>query len=77
MLWVPPGLAHGFQTLIDDCLVLYKTTTEYSPAHESGVRWSDPSLAIPWPESRVIMSDRDEDLPLMRDAVPTLAAIIE
>ena len=77
MLWVPPGMAHGFQTLVDDCLVAYKTTTEYSPAHEGGIRWNDPTLAIPWPEGRAIMSSRDEALPLMHDAVAALAASIE
>jgi dTDP-4-dehydrorhamnose 3,5-epimerase len=62
-VWVPAGLAHGFQTLVDDCLVLYKTTAEYSPAHEIGIRWDDPDLAIPWPVRPPILSPRDASLP--------------
>jgi len=62
-VWVPAGLAHGFQTLVDDCLVLYKTTAEYSPAHEVGIRWDNPDLAIPWPVRPPILSPRDASLP--------------
>lgn len=67
-LWVPAGLAHGFQTLTDDCLVLYKTTAEYSPAHEAGIRWDDPDLAIPWPVRPPIVSARDAALPKASEA---------
>jgi len=63
MLWVPAGLAHGFQTLVDDCLVTYKTTAEYRPDHEGGVRWDDPDLAIGWPVHPAILSPRDAALP--------------
>lgn len=59
MLWVPAGLAHGFQTLVDDCLVAYKTTAEYSPAHEAGIRWDDPALGIAWPVQPAILTPRD------------------
>ena len=67
-LWVPAGLAHGFQTLVDDCLVLYKTTVEYSPADEAGLQWDDPDLAIPWPVRPPVISARDAALPRMSDA---------
>lgn len=63
MVWVPAGLAHGFQTLVDDCLVLYKTTAEYSPGHEAGIRWDDPDLGISWPVRPAILSPRDAALP--------------
>ena len=65
MLWVPAGLAHGFQTLVDDCLVTYKTTAEYDPGHEGGIRWDDPDLAIGWPVRPAILSPRDAALPLL------------
>lgn len=64
MVWVPRGLAHGFQTLVDDCLVLYKTTAEYSPAHELGIRWDDPTLGIVWAVTPAVVSQRDAALPL-------------
>lgn len=49
MLWVPPGLAHGFLTLSDTADFLYKCAGLYSPADEKAVRWDDPALGIAWP----------------------------
>ncbi|HEY1261605.1 MAG TPA: dTDP-4-dehydrorhamnose 3,5-epimerase [Stellaceae bacterium] len=67
--WVPPGFAHGYCTLEDDTEVLYKVTDYYSPAHERGIAWDDPRLAIPWPvpATAVIVSDRDRGLPRLAD----------
>ena len=64
MLYVPEGLAHGFQTLEDDTEVFYQVTQFYTPGAERGVRWDDPVLGIRWPavESRVI-SPRDLSWP--------------
>src|ERR1700722_20356410 len=47
--YIPVGLAHGFQTLTDDCEVLYQMGDEYVPDAARGVRWDDPALAIEWP----------------------------
>lgn len=52
-LWVPPGFAHGFVVLSDCADFLYKTTDYYAPAHERGLRWNDPTLAIDWPDCGV------------------------
>jgi dTDP-4-dehydrorhamnose 3,5-epimerase len=49
MLYAPPGLAHGFQTLADDTEVLYMIGAPYVPDAATGVRWDDPLLAIDWP----------------------------
>lgn len=49
ILWVPPGLAHGFLCLEDGTDFLYKCTTFYDPVKEHSLLWSDPALAIEWP----------------------------
>ena len=60
-IYLPPGFAHGFATLTEDCEVLYKVSALYSPPHEQGIRWDDPALAIAWPVAAAdaILSDRD------------------
>jgi dTDP-4-dehydrorhamnose 3,5-epimerase len=49
MLWVPPGMAHGFLTLEDGTDFLYKCTAPYLPANEHSLAWDDPSVGIEWP----------------------------
>ena len=60
-LYIPAGLAHGFQTLTDDCEVLYKMGHRYVPEAARGVRWDDPAFAIDWPPAsgERIISERD------------------
>lgn len=57
-IYIPAGFAHGYQTLTDDCEILYKTSAEYAPHSEGGVRWNDPALAIAWP-LEAACSERD------------------
>ena len=58
-LYIPPGVAHGFLTLEDDCEVSYQIREPYRPGYARGVRWSDPAFGIQWPERPVCMSERD------------------
>ena len=51
MIWVPPGFAHGFQTLSESADLLYKTTDYWHPKHERTLLWDDPALGIDWPLS--------------------------
>jgi dTDP-4-dehydrorhamnose 3,5-epimerase len=66
MLFVPVGLAHGFQTLLAESEVLYQMGHTYVPQAARGVRWDDSAFAIQWPAptsgSRT-MSDRDARYP--------------
>ena len=71
-LFVPAGFAHGFCTLADRTEIFYKVDSVYSSAHDRGVNWLDPTLAIDWPlePSKAIMSDKDKILPPM-NAIPS------
>ena len=60
MIWIPPGLAHGYLVLSEHAIVFYKTTDFYAPEHERTLLWSDPTLDIRWPlEDKPIVSDKD------------------
>jgi dTDP-4-dehydrorhamnose 3,5-epimerase len=62
-LYIPPGFAHGFVTLDDDCDVLYHMTDDYSPAHARGIRYDDPAVGIDWPVAVSTVSARDLAFP--------------
>jgi dTDP-4-dehydrorhamnose 3,5-epimerase len=65
-LWVPPGFAHGYVVLSElGADVAYKVTHEYDPTLETGIRWNDPEIAISWPISNPILSERDQGLPTL------------
>jgi dTDP-4-dehydrorhamnose 3,5-epimerase len=71
-LWVPPGFAHGYVTLVDDCEVIYKVTDYYAPECDRGIAWDDPALMINWrlSASEVILSDKDRRQPRLADTPP-------
>ena len=58
-VYVPAGLAHGFQSLTDTTEVFYQITERYVPEASCGVRWDDPAFAIDWPIRPPILSERD------------------
>lgn len=64
MLYIPEGVAHGFQTLCAESEILYQISEFYAPADAHGVRWNDPAFAIEWPISNPIISARDEAYPV-------------
>ena len=67
MLWIPPGFAHGFATLEDGTVFLYKCTDSYSPEHEGSILWDDATLAIDWKIDRPILSAKDQEGPAFTD----------
>lgn len=62
-LYVPAGLAHGFQALEDDSEVFYQMSNFYYPESARGVRWNDPAFDITWPRPVTVISERDAGYP--------------
>ncbi len=69
-LFLPKGLAHGFQTLTDDTEIFYQLSDFYTPAAARGYRWDDPAFGIAWPLPVSVISDRDRELPFFSPAAP-------
>ena len=63
MLYVPEGVAHGFQTLEDSTEVSYQMSEFYAPEHARGVRWDDPAFGIEWPGPPAAIAERDRSYP--------------
>lgn len=68
-IWIPPGFAHGFLSLSDESLVLYKCTARWSAAGESGLWPLDPELSINWPffADDITLSPKDAEAKTLAD----------
>jgi dTDP-4-dehydrorhamnose 3,5-epimerase len=64
-LYLPRGVAHGFQTLTDDVEVFYQMGHEFVPQAARGVRWNDRAFGIDWPDpaGERVISEQDRDFP--------------
>jgi dTDP-4-dehydrorhamnose 3,5-epimerase len=69
-MFIPRGFAHGFCVLSESAHVFYKCSDYYRPEDEGGLLWSDPTLAIKWPITDPIVSEKDARLPLLHDVPP-------
>lgn len=58
-LYIPPGCAHGFQTLTDDTEILYQMSAAFAPGHAAGFRYDDPAFAISWPLPVSVIAEKD------------------
>jgi len=67
MIWIPPGIAHGFASLEDETVFFYKCTNYYNPKKEYGVKWDDPDINIGWGVDSPVISDKDSKLPLLKN----------
>jgi dTDP-4-dehydrorhamnose 3,5-epimerase len=67
-LYVPDGFAHGFCVVSEVADVVYKVSSYYDPASESGFRFDDPEVAIAWPgDLELEVSERDRSAPLLSE----------
>lgn len=71
-LWIPVGFAHGFCVLSDVADFVYKCTSYYDPAAESGFSFADPDVGIEWPDGELISSDRDRNAPRLAEIADSL-----
>ena len=62
-LYVPAGIAHGYQTLADDTELHYLLSERYRPGAARGIAYDSPGLAIAWPQTPSVVSERDRALP--------------
>lgn len=63
ILFIPAGFAHGFLSLEEDSLMVYKTDRVHAPEQDKGVAWDSFGFAWPLPTQPPIMSDRDRQFP--------------
>jgi dTDP-4-dehydrorhamnose 3,5-epimerase len=59
LLYAPPGVAHGFQTLEDETEIFYEIGETYSPEHARGLRWNDPAYKIRFPLPITVIAPKD------------------
>ena len=69
-LLIPPGCAHGFQTLTEDVHLIYLHTNLYTPSAEGAVHVNDPRIGIAWPLPVVNVSARDQGHPFLPEDYP-------
>ncbi|NND33202.1 MAG: dTDP-4-dehydrorhamnose 3,5-epimerase [Saprospiraceae bacterium] len=62
MIYIPKGFAHGFQTLTDECSLIYQHSAFYEPTAERGIRYDDPVIKIKWPLTISDISEKDKNL---------------
>jgi dTDP-4-dehydrorhamnose 3,5-epimerase len=67
MIYIPEGFAHGFQTLDDNCEVIYFHSSFYNVDAESGLRYDDPGLNIKWPMNISELSEKDKNHKLINN----------
>ena len=64
---LPPGVAHGYQSLTDNVELLYFHSQQYSPDHEGGINPLDPCIGISWPENISKISKKDRERKFLSD----------
>jgi dTDP-4-dehydrorhamnose 3,5-epimerase len=68
-LFIPDGFGHGFCVLSSEADVIYRVSSYYDPDLETGIAWDDPEIAVHWPVTNPILSERDRNAPSLADLV--------
>lgn len=76
-IYVPPGFAHGFCVTSDSALFAYKCTEYYAPEDEATIAWNDSDLAIDWPVSDPLLSEKDRRGVPLREVSPDRLFTVE
>jgi len=66
-LFLPKGFAHGYSVMSERAIVQYKVDAPYDPQAENGIRFNDPDLGIDWQVDNPKLSDKDQNLPYLKD----------
>ena len=75
-IYMPPGFAHGFCVLSEMADLHYKVSRYYSPQHDLGLLWNDPSLGIAWPVGESIGSTISTVAPLLMSAWAIASSVV-
>jgi dTDP-4-dehydrorhamnose 3,5-epimerase len=73
ILFIPAGIAHGFQAREDNSLLVYKTSTVHAPESDRGIRWD--SFGFDWANDNPVMSARDTGQPTLAEFDATVFGI--
>ena len=65
--WIPEGFAHGFAVVSEFATFCYQCTALYDRVADAGIRWNDGDIAVDWPISAPLLSDKDQKTPFLRD----------
>lgn len=63
-VYIPAGVAHGFQAVVEGTALYYKVTSMYSPNDDCGIRWD--SFGVVWPLNNPLLSTRDKAFPTLK-----------
>ena len=66
-LFLPKGFAHGYSVLSEIAIIQYKVDSAYNPKAENGIRYNDPDLGIDWQVDNPVLSEKDQNLPFLKD----------
>jgi dTDP-4-dehydrorhamnose 3,5-epimerase len=67
MMYIPEGFAHGFQTLSEDCELIYLHSEYYNAEVEGAIRYNDSAVNINWPLPVTDVSERDSNHALLNN----------